>query len=42
MLRCLNPTERKQAVPEFVAVGVKTLKHCQRFMSRLADGIGNL
>ena len=33
---------RKQAVPEFVAVGVITLKHCLRFMSRLADGISNL
>ena len=33
---------RKQAVPEFVAVGVITLKHCLRFMSRLADGIENL
>ncbi len=29
-------------MPEFVAVGVITLKHCLRFMSRLADGISNL
>ena len=30
---------RKQAVLEFVAIGVKPLEHCLRFMSRLADGI---
>ena len=32
----------RQAVLEFFAVGVKTLKHCLGFMSRLADGIENL
>ena len=32
----------RQAVLEFVAVGVKTLKHCLGFMSRLADGSENL
>ncbi len=42
MLRCLGPTGRKQTVPEFIAVGVTTLKHCLRFLSRLADGIDNL
>ncbi len=42
MLRCRGPTGRKQTVPEFVAVGVTTLKHCLGFLSRLADGIDNL
>jgi hypothetical protein len=42
MLRCLDPTEGKQAVLEFIAVGVPTLKDCLGFMSRLADGIENL
>ena len=32
----------RQAVLEFVAVGVRTQKHCLGFMLRLADVIDNL